>query len=175
MFVLLIILTAACRPDQSFTQPTQHSIQTVTAVTHIVPTSTSYPEITSNPIDSPDIAATLSASSPPEILQIFPSPDKKWEIRIEKIDCQKIGELDEISLEQLVLRDQQTGVEAPIYSQLINCGGVGAFGIGGSFWSKNSRFFYFTNAREGVPDGCCEYYWNQPVARLDIQENKIKI
>ena len=174
IIVLLMILTAACHPDQSFPQPTQHLIQSVTTVTQIGPTSTSSPELNSNPTDSPDIAATLSAGSPTEILQIFQSPDKKWEIRIEKIDCQKIGKLDEISLEELILRDQLTGVETQIYSQLINCGGVGAFGIGGSFWSKNSRYFYFTDAREGVPDGCCEYFWNQPIARLDIQENKIK-
>jgi hypothetical protein len=34
------------------------------------------------------------------------------------------------------------------------------------FWSLNSSYFYYTNAREGWPGGCG--YWERPVIRLDV-------
>jgi hypothetical protein len=40
------------------------------------------------------------------------------------------------------------------------------------FWSSNSLYFYYTDAREGVPDGCG--YWSQPVRRLDVQSLNVE-
>ena len=40
-----------------------------------------------------------------------------------------------------------------VETQLLYCGGIGASGLEGKFWSPDSRFFYYTNAREGWPDG----------------------
>ena len=55
-----------------------------------------------------------------------------------------------------------------VFSQLISCGGLGAYGLAGSFWSGTSRFYYFTNAAHGVPDGCG--YWLPPLLRLDLTD-----
>ncbi len=48
------------------------------------------------------------------------------------------------------------------------CGGLGAFGLGGLNWSPGGRYFYYTTAREGQPDGGCRA-WVPPVARVDVQ------
>lgn len=50
-------------------------------------------------------------------------------------------------------------VEIVVGSQLQNCGGIGGFGLEGRFWSTHGERFYFTESREGGPDGlpcgCC--------------------
>jgi hypothetical protein len=50
---------------------------------------------------------------------------------------------------------------------------LGAFGLEGLFWSSNSRYFYYTNAREGFPDGC-PGYWERPILRLETGTNKVE-
>ena len=47
-------------------------------------------------------------------------------------------------------------------------GGLGAYGLEGLFWSPINRFFYFTDAAQGVPDGCG--YWQPPLLRLDMND-----
>jgi hypothetical protein len=59
------------------------------------------------------------------------------------------------------------GQEKSVHSQLQSCGCLGAAGLEGLFWSANSRYFYYTDARAGVPDGCG--YWQKPIFRLDIR------
>jgi hypothetical protein len=40
------------------------------------------------------------------------------------------------------------GAETPIDSQLNLCGsGLGAYGLGGWFWSPNSRYFYLATGK----------------------------
>ena len=90
-------------------------------------------------------------------------------------DCIKIDtrpNADPNAYEQLRLINVSSRKEKLADSQLQSCGGLGAFGLEGLFWSANSRYFYYTNAREGVPDGCG--YWERPVLRLDIGTLKIE-
>lgn len=72
-----------------------------------------------------------------------------------------------LAYEQLNLVDVDNGEATTAAEQLISCGGLGAFGLEGLFWSPNSRFFYFTTAREGVPDGCG--YWQRPLLRAAVE------
>ena len=58
-----------------------------------------------------------------------------------------------------------------VFSQLISCGGLGAYGVAGLFWSGTSRFYYFTDAANGVPDGCG--FWQSPLLRLDLNDGSI--
>ena len=44
---------------------------------------------------------------------------------------------------------------------------MGAYGLGELYWSSDSRYFYYTDAREGSPDGLC-WYWERPIYRLDV-------
>jgi len=81
-------------------------------------------------------------------------------------DCVAVGGVDENACEQLKLIQTDNGVERIADTQLQYCGGLGAFGLAGLFWSPNSRYFYYTNAREGVPDGCG--YWERPIIRFDV-------
>jgi hypothetical protein len=60
-----------------------------------------------------------------------------------------------------------------IDTQLLSCGGQGAAGFGGHCWTPDSRFFYYTDAREGWPDG--GYPWRRPVSRYDITTGKSEI
>lgn len=72
-------------------------------------------------------------------------------------DCVPVGAVEENAYEQLKLIQIDNSVAKIVDNQLRSCGGLGAFGLAGLFWSPNSSYFYYTNAREGVPDGCG--YW----------------
>lgn len=115
---------------------------------------------------TPDIAGTVVAMSKPRIDSSLSSPDGKWRAEIVIHDCVLTGELDENAYEELRLVQVDTNVIKVVDDQLQNCGGLGAFGLEGLFWSPNSRYFYYTNAREGFPDGCG--YWERPILRLDV-------
>jgi len=110
----------------------------------------------------------LLATVQPRTQAQYPSPDGQWRAEVLTYDCTKISAeaVDEnaFDLLQVVrLSDQEAFTAA---TQLQNCGGVGAFGLGGLEWSPDSRFFYFTDAREGVPDGG-GMGWNRSVYRFD--------
>jgi Tol biopolymer transport system component len=60
-----------------------------------------------------------------------------------------------------------TGEARVLVDQLINCGGLGAFGLEALYWSSDSRYLFYTPAREGSPDGGCGP-WYRPIVRLDV-------
>lgn len=127
--------------------------------------------ITETPAATPDIAATVAAIQQPRLYGSYPSPDGKWRAEVVIYECVKAGGVDEIAYEQLKLVQVTSGDERTADDQLQYCGGLGAFGLEGLFWSPNSRYFYYTDAREGIPDGCG--YWERPIIRLDtISLNK---
>ena len=39
------------------------------------------------------------------------------------------------------------------------------------FWSPSGRYFYYTTARQGVPDGCG--YWSRPLSRVDTADGSV--
>jgi len=121
---------------------------------------------TEAPVGTPDIAATVVAAQQPKSYGSFPSPDGKWRAEVIIYACVKTDETSENAYEQLRLTQIAAGNQRIADSQLQHCGGLGAFGLAGLFWSSNSRYFYYTVAREGVPDGCG--YWERPIIRLDI-------
>jgi len=121
--------------------------------------------VVETPAVTPDIAATVVAVQQPVLSGSYLSPDGKWRAEVVVYPCVETGEPDENAYEQLRLTQVASGDERIADSQLQNCGGLGAFGLAGLFWSPNSRYFYYTDAREGVPDGCG--YWERPILRLE--------
>jgi uncharacterized Zn-binding protein involved in type VI secretion len=95
----------------------------------------------------------------------------RWRVVLANFACTPVGEQDIYAYEtvSLVATD---GAAAVVDSQLINCGGLGAYGFDGLFWSADSRYFYYTTAREGVPDGCGD--WQPPLRRVNVAANASK-
>ncbi len=77
---------------------------------------------------------------------------------------------DEYAYEALYLT--RAGTLAQVDSQLINCGGLGAYGFQGLCWSPDSRYFYYDMAREGVSDGSGE--WTAPIRQLEADSGMIR-
>jgi len=122
---------------------------------------------------TPDIAATVVAANKPKTLASYPSPDGKWQAVFTTYGtCTQRSEADMNAYEHLKLIQVDNQSEKVVDSQLQYCGGLGAYGLGGLFWSPNSRYFYYTNAREGMPEGCGS--WERPLVRLDTANWKIE-
>jgi len=111
------------------------------------------------PIVTPtlDITSTVMALSPRQGGAAYVSPDQQWRVEEVTYGCVQTDENAQQALDQLQLVQSSTGYTKTMATQLHNCGGLGAFGLAGRFWSPNSRYFYYTDTREGVPDGCG--YW----------------
>jgi hypothetical protein len=120
---------------------------------------------------SPDeIIHIITTTVQPTLYDTYPSPDGKWraEVTLYNEDCipSSAGGLSENGYDQLTLVNLEDGSQEIADSQLINCGGMGGYGFAGLFWSSNSRYFYYTNARAGGPgDGCG--YPSQSILRLE--------
>jgi len=121
------------------------------------------------------VVEAVVAAEKPRVHGVHLSPDGKWRAEVIIYDCVKVDtrpSADANAYEQLKLIQVNNGEEKSVDSQLQYCGGLGAAGLEGLFWSSNSRFFYYTNAREGVPDGCG--FWEPPILCLDIDTLNIK-
>ncbi len=172
LFLLLALICSVVGCSSRATSPTASpAIPTETAIPTATPTATPThpvaPTATSTPGPTPDIVATVVAASQPRTLGPYLSPDGQWQAEVVIYDCVRVIAMDEESYEQLRLIRVDTGDEMVIDTQLLSCGGLGAAGLAGLFWSSNSRYFYYTNAREGVPDGCPEW-WERPYLRFDV-------
>jgi len=157
---LATITPKAIQPTQSSVTPTSRREPTATATA--VPTS-----IAELPTATPDIIGTVTALRQPRIYAAYPSSDGQWRMKVVIFDCVPVGETDEAAYEQLILIRARDGVEQIVDTQLIYCGGLGAYGFKGLFWSPNSRYFYYTSAREGSPDGLCSY-WEPPIFSFEV-------
>jgi hypothetical protein len=136
------------------------------APTRIPTAKVTLTEIQATPTLTPDVLGTLAATQNPKILPAGLSPNGEWQAEVVLYECTPMGDLGEYAYEQVKLIRVADKDEKIVDSQERACGGLGAFGFEGLFWSPNSRFFYYTDAREGVPDGCG--YWVKPVLRLDM-------
>ena len=174
LLVALILPVAAC----SSAANVQHATGTgVPASTKMVDTAT--PSLTPRPAaetatSTQDFNVTMTAivnavmtASQPRLHASYPSPDNRWRVEIIIFDCVEIGGVQTNAYEQLMLIEVSTGASQVMDSQLQFCGGLGAIGLAGRFWSSNGRYFYYTDARDGVPDGLCSY-WEPPLFRLDV-------
>lgn len=115
--------------------------------------------------------AVVMALSQPKIYSASPSSDEKWQASVVIFDCVPVDEQNMLAYEQLTLNQTGTGNELIIDEQLRNCGGLGTFGLDILFWSPNSRYVYFTDAREGGLDGCG--YWAGSIIRFDVTTQEI--
>jgi hypothetical protein len=177
IFLFYIVLLSGCSsistPGAAPIQPTQT----------LPPTSTSI-EATETP--HPDLSATAFAVTSTAIVKAvmtvqqsreyrsYTSPDGNWQARVVIYDCIKVDPragTDSNSMEQLRMLETSSGQERVSDSQLLYCGGLGAYGLEGLAWSANSRYFYYTNAREGFPDGC-PGNWERPVLRMETDTLK---
>jgi hypothetical protein len=113
------------------------------------------------------------AGSDPTVLEEAPSPDGQFTARLLRWDCAPLADPGNPGLsapfafEQILLLRAGGEPMPAIDSQLIRCEGLGAFGLGNLAWSGNSRFLYYTTAREGSPDGAgCN--WSPPLLAYDL-------
>jgi hypothetical protein len=120
------------------------------------------------------------AATDPESLLVFTSPDQTWRAEIVRYDCTLISEADDelagvpIAYELLQLTGPD-GKVTPVAHQLQYCGGLGAGGINGLFWSPDGKYFYFDMAREGVPDGLPCGYWHTGKSRLNLETLEVEV
>lgn len=160
--VLVALILAAC-----VSLPSAFAPLSPVAVATEIPNATAVPLGT--PLPTPVEAATVVAASQSATQNAHISPDGRWHATFFAYPCVKVGDAL-MAYEELRLVDVRARVHpqaAPLVAhQLRYCEGLGAIGLGGLFWSTNSRYFYFTDAREGVPDGGCGPYV-RPTLRLD--------
>ncbi|HSF83481.1 MAG TPA: hypothetical protein VLA49_19740 [Anaerolineales bacterium] len=161
----------AISPTLTATTPTLTATTTRTPTPTRSPTPQATRTKTASPQPTADAQSRLLTEVPPRIYGSYPSPDGNWEVQVIIYDCTSVdpdapwGN----SLEQLVLIRLADSTRTVLDDQFINCGGLGASGLEGRFWSNDSKFFFYTSAREGVPDGC-GYFWARPLLRVDITD-----
>ncbi len=149
-----------------------------TVVVPPTPAATLPPTFTPGPSPTPEPAALLAAAGEPRLNAVMgPSdaPDGEanslpWRAEVLIYDCAAVGsDPQPISLEILRLVNSSEGVEYQIDYQLVNCGGLGAFGLQPLAWDSSGRYFWYTTAREGGPDGACRP-WARPMTRVDLAD-----
>ncbi len=153
----------------SATPPTPRA--TATSVTATPPPARPSPTETQAPAEPTlDVTAVIAAvltAQPEQVAETHASPNGQWRVEIARHGCAPVGpDGSEAGFEQLRLIHAASGETRVIEDQLLYCGGLGAFGLGGLFWSGDSRYFYYTNAREAQPDGGC-LGWYRPATRLE--------
>jgi hypothetical protein len=123
------------------------------------------------PTQTPDLISTVVALSQPKLYASYPSPNGRWNVDVIIYHCVQLEEQGEgphqRAYEELKLFQDNQGYEKIVDNQLRYCGGLGGYGLAGLFWSTNNRYFYYTDAREGEPDGCGG--WGRPILRLDVR------
>ena len=145
------------------------------AVATDTPTPTPPPTVTPGPSPTPEPASLIVAAGEPRLKAWLPSTDGALLAEVLAYDCVPIGDADagEVqtpqSLELLRIVDAAADLEYQVDSQLLNCGGLGAFGLEPLAWSDDGRSLWYTTAREGGPDGACRP-WARPMTRLDLEE-----
>ncbi len=163
----------ASETSTSTLEPSATPIVIPTATATPTPTTEVQPEPTQ---DQPDlteneiIAAILSASAP-EVVQQSPTAGNTFIVEVVRYECSSVPGMGEQQMAyELLLVTPKDGTQFEVARQLQYCGGLGAFGFNGRFWTTDDRYFYFDEAREGVPDGAPCGVWNPGVSRIDTQE-----
>jgi hypothetical protein len=136
------------------------------------------PSLPATETSAPDFDATLQvigtaqvdailSTVQPFVLAQYPSSDEKWRVDVIRYECSTFsGMVDAIAYEQLALVNLTDGSVKIIEDELQNCGGIGAYGFEGLYWSPNIRYFYYTPWRVGYPETCGNYLV-RPIYRLD--------
>jgi hypothetical protein len=168
-----LVLTAGCAGAPLAPSPSDRAESPPPPTEPPPPSQTPQPP-TEPPGITPTIDAigTVVAAQEPKIAGSFASPDERWLVEILIYDCVLVGEDQENAYQALRLTQVETGEQRTADSQFIHCGGLGAFGLAGRFWSPDSRYFYYTNASTGVPDGCG--FFSSPYLRLDTLDLSVE-
>jgi hypothetical protein len=133
-------------------------------------------EFRETPTATPDIASTVMAISSPKIEASFLSPDERWRGEVVLYDCVQAdtregADTNSVEILRLIWANDQKEMIAE--QDLYNCGGVGAYGLAGLFWSSNSQYFYFTDAAKSAPDGLCGY-WARTIKRVNVDSGEVE-
>ncbi len=135
-------------------------------------TGTRPPTATDTPTpNATQLVETVVAAATPQQARASVSPDGRWRAQVEIYACANVAGIDNFGFERMTLTEASTGQAEVVDTQLMYCGGLGAYGLKALFWSPNSRYFYYTPAREGQPDGLCGY-WARPVIALEVASGK---
>lgn len=131
------------------------------------------------PRSNDELITDITAASEPLSLMTGISRDRKWKYEVIRYDCTPVDPgggmgVTLMSYEILTRRDRKDDSAQPqvIADQLNDCQGLGAGGLGILHSSENSRYLYYTDAREGFPDGD-PTGWLRPVYRFDTQDMSI--
>jgi hypothetical protein len=114
------------------------------------------------PADSADV---LRATVVRQVMSSLPSPDGEMRAEILTYACTPAAGEQAYALDQFVTHGSSPESSWVADEQLQACGG-----LGGMYWSPDSRRFYYTPAREGVPDG--RGMWWAPLDRVCRCENQ---
>jgi hypothetical protein len=122
---------------------------------------------------TPDLPSLVMSLAEPVILGSFPSPDGSMTAEVTVFDCVTLDSGETIAYDVLEIVEADGGTRSVAASQLQYCGGLGAYGLQGIGWSPSSRYFYFTDARTGVPDGGCGP-WPGSKLRVDVRDGEVQ-
>jgi hypothetical protein len=126
------------------------------------------PEPTPSPREAGDQARVDALLAIAGVTEEIPAPAGGLTARIRRIPCTLLDTaVSEESAYEIITLHGPDG-EVMVDDQLINCGGLGGWGLASRGWSADGRYFYYTNAREGTPDGGC-WAWYPPLLRYDTQ------
>ncbi len=194
MLLLASLLLAACQPAEKVIQPTSTATETVAPIpssteTRATPSPAASdtprptaPVETETPIPAEYtqtavvIAGRLMATAQPDIRALSTSPDQRWRAELAIYPCTPVQSEIPGSNAYDILRlvDASSGEAIQIADQLRYCEGLGAFGLGEIAWSANSRSYYYTDAREGSPDGGFPG-WMRTVYRFDLGVRQARV
>jgi len=144
-----------------------------------MPTNTAAPTQQNADDEEQALIAAVMAAVDPKTVEVFTSPDRSWQLEVVRYECTPLSGLSpemeglELAYEQLLAAGPD-GETVPIAEQLQFCGGLGAAGINGLFWSPDGKYFYFDMAREGVPDGMPCGYWHTGKSRFSVETLEVE-
>jgi hypothetical protein len=126
--------------------------------------------------DNTEIIATITSQTGPQLIGSRLSDDLRYDFQVLRYDCTPVEIPDQkepqfMAYEVLTVTDtSQESPEAQIIAeQLLNCQGLGAIGLQIMTLSEDNRYLYYTDAREGQPDGGINV-WLQPIYRVDLED-----
>lgn len=170
--LLLTLLLNACRGAGQPIQPTPTGTPTLSPLSTSTPTPTLEagmlssaaqgtrvtprvfpPENTPAPGEQERLER-LFAKATPHPLETSVAPDGRWEAEVQSFGCVDIGNHFPAAYDLMLVSDRDFS-EIIIDRQFRFCGAPGAAGLSARFWSADSRYFYYTNTREGVLEDAC--------------------
>jgi hypothetical protein len=152
-------------PKETTLLPTETNTPKSSATNTAIPTETPTKVPTINTVS---LIEKIRTENDPVTLWSSKSPDGQLQIDVVAYECVPVENNLEMTLEQIeLIHTEGSGVDL-LNETLYNCGGLGAGGFEGLFWSPNSQYFYYSI--RGIPDGlyCFPYYLD--LFRVDITD-----